>query len=213
MKKYILTILLLVVALAGHSQSSAEAKAILDKSYQSYEASKGIRIEFTFAVVENNTTQVQQNGLAMVKGNKFKIEAEGVETWFDGKTQWILMKDYDEVNISEPTSEDLASISPTALLGMYKSGFNIDKPIAKTVNGKKVSKIKLTPTSTRSEFDNILVSVDTSSHALVQIILTLKNGVKNKIDIKSYNTNYNYADTDFIFNKSKYPKVEIIDLR
>lgn len=213
MRKITIIILSLAVAMAGYAQSNSESKSLLDRAYQVYENSKGIKIDFSFSMIEDGVVQIQQSGVAMVRGNKFKIESEGVDTWFDGKTQWVLMKDFEEVNISEPSMEELASISPTALLGMYKSGYNLDKPISKTVNGKKVSEIKLTPTSSRSEFNNVVVSIDSANNTLVQVWLLLKNGVENKINIKNYNTNYNFADKDFIFNKSNYPNVEIIDLR
>lgn len=211
-KMYILLASLLI-SLSAFSQSSQEAKAILDKTYQIYESSKGIKIDFSLEAIENGRVQAEQKGVAMVKGNKFKIESDEVEIWFDGKTQWILMKQFEEVNVSEPTLEELASISPTALLSMYKSGYTLAIPTDKTINGKKVKEIKMTPNSNKSEFKDLSVAIDTSKNVLVQINLTMKNGMKNKIDFITYNTNYNYSDTEFAFDKAKHKDVEVIDLR
>lgn len=213
MKRELITLFAIIISLTTFAQGSSEAKSILDKAYAIYENSKGIKIDFAFAAMENNTVHLQQKGVAMVKGNKFKIEAKDVETWFDGKTQWILLKEYGEVNVSEPTMDEVASISPTALLGMYKNGYTLSQPTNTKVNGKDASVIKLTPSSSRSDFRNISVAIDKTNHTIIQVLLTLKNGVENKIDIISYNTNYNFSDADFVFNRSKYPDVDIIDLR
>ena len=213
MKKLITTLFSLLVIATTFAQNSSEAKAILDKAYANYEQSKGIKIDFSFSAVENKSTYMQQKGTAMVKGNKFKIDTNDVETWSDGKTQWVLLKEFNEVNISEPTMDEIASISPVALLSMYKSGYTLKAPSNKTINGKNVYIIEMTPSNNQSDFKNISVAIDKSLNTIIEVNLTLKNGVKNQISISNYNTNYNFADSDFTFNRGKYPKAEIIDLR
>ena len=214
MKKYIFTFAALLFAAFSFAQSSVSAKNILDKAYSAYENSKGIKMSFNVATTDENGSAYQdQKGIALVKGNKFKIEMPTIDTWFDGKTQWVLMKDLNEVNISNPSSEEIASISPLALLSMYKTGYTLKNPVTKTVNGKSASVIDMTPTGSKSDFKNISVALDKKTNTVLQVSLTMKNGMKNKIDISDYNANYNFADADFVFDKSKYPKVEIIDLR
>ncbi len=214
MKKYIFTFAALLFAAFSFAQSSVSAKNILDKAYSAYENSKGIKMSFNVASTDENGSAYQdQKGIALVKGNKFKIEMPTINTWFDGKTQWVLMKDLNEVNISNPSSEEIASISPLALLSMYKTGYTLKNPVTKTVNGKSASVIDMTPTGSKSDFKNISVVIDKKTNTVLQVNLTMKNGMKNKIDISDYNANYNFADADFVFDKSKYPKVEIIDLR
>ena len=214
MKKYIFTLAALLIAAFSFAQTSAEAKTILDKAYSSYENSKGIKMSFSVATTDENGTAYQaQKGTALVKGNKFKIEMPTIDTWFDGKTQWVLMKDLNEVNISNPSPEEIASISPLALLSMYKTGYTLKNPVTKTVNGKSASVIDMTPTMSKSDFNNISVAIDKKTNTVLQVNLTMKNGMKNKIDISDYNANYNFPDTDFVFDKGKFPKVEIIDLR
>lgn len=213
MKKAFLSIASILFVFLSFAQNSSEAKAILDKTYANYENSKGVKISFSFSAVENSTVHQQQKGTAMVKGNKFKIEMSGIDTWFDGKTQWVLMKDFNEVNISEPTPEELASISPIALLNIYKTGFTLKAPKSQTIGNKDVAVIDMTPTGTKSDFKDISMAIDKSNFTIVQVLLTLKNGLRNKIDITEYNTNFNFNDSDFLFNRNKYPGVEIIDLR
>jgi outer membrane lipoprotein-sorting protein len=136
-----------------------------------------------------------------------------IDTWFDGKTQWVLMKDLNEVNISHPSNEEIASISPLALLSMYKTGFTLDTPASGIINGKNAFVINMSPTGSKSDFKKISVGIDKKTNSVLQVDITLKNGMRNKIDINDYNTNYNFTDTEFIFNKDQHKGVEVVDLR
>ena len=213
-KPFFISAILFLMASFSFAQSSGEARKILDKAYNAYENSKGIKMSFDLTTTEANGTAYQsQKGTATVKGNKFKIEMPAIVTWFDGKTQWVLMKDANEVNISNPSTQEIAAISPLALLSMYKIDYTLKAPVSKTINGKSADVIEMTPTGTKSDFKNVSVAIDKKSNTVLQVNLTMKNGTKNKIDISNYNANYNFSDTDFAFNKSNHKGVEIVDLR
>lgn len=214
MKKYIFTVTALLAVSAGFAQPAVNARNILDKAYSAYENSNGIKMAFNITSTDENGTVYQsQKGTARVKGNKFKIETSTIDTWFDGKTQWVLMKELNEVNISHPSNEEVASISPLALLSMYKTGFTLDAPASEIINGKNAFVINLSPTGSKSDFKKISVGIDKKTNSVLQVDITLKNGMRNKIDINDYNTNYNFTDTEFIFNKDHHKGVEVVDLR
>lgn len=213
MKRNIFTFALLLIASLSFAQSN-EAKNILDKVYNNYIASEGVKLSFNLTTTEaNGTTYAPQLGEAMIKGNKFMLSTSTMDTWFNGQTQWVLMKDIQEVNISNPTSEEIASISPTVLLSMYKTGFVLKAPVSKTINGKSAYVINMTPTASNKEFKAVSVAIDKASNSLLQMNITMSNGMKNKIDISNYNTNYKFSDAEFNFDKSKHSGVEIVDLR
>lgn len=214
MKKIILTFTALLALALLQAQTAADARTVLDKAYSAYENSKGINILFTITTTgQDGTKYPPQKGSAQVKGNKFKIETSTINTWFDGKTQWVLMKEMNEVNISYPSNEELATISPLALLSMYKTGFTLNPPVSKTVNGKSALVIEMVPTGNKSDFKKISVAIDARDSSLVQVDITLKDGMRNRIDVNSYNTNFNYSDAEFLFNIDQHKGVEIVDLR
>jgi outer membrane lipoprotein-sorting protein len=214
MKKIILTFTALLALALLQAQTAADARTVLDKAYSAYENSKGINILFTITTTgQDGTKYPPQKGSAQVKGNKFKIETSTINTWFDGKTQWVLMKEMNEVNISYPSNEELATISPLALLSMYKTGFTLNPPVSKTVNGKSALVIEMVPTGNKSDFKKISVAIDARDSSVVQVDITLKDGMRNRIDVNSYNTNFNYSDAEFLFNIDQYKGVEIVDLR
>lgn len=214
MKKNVLTLAFLSIALFSYAQHSAEAKKILDKAYNAYENSRGIKISFRLTVSESNgSTDQPQRGTAIIKGNKFKIEMPAVDTWFDGQTQWVLMKDVNEVNISHPSTDEIASISPLALLGMYKTGYTLKAPVPGTINGISTYVIHMVPVADKSDFRDVSVAIDKKSNSVVQVNLTMKNGMRSKIDISDYNANYNFPDSEFVFNQADHQGVEVVDLR
>ena len=213
MKRNIFTLAVLFIAGMAFAQSSNQSRAILDKAFNAYEKSRGILLDFNITTSEANGTAYQpQTGKARIKGNKFKLEMDAMDTWYDGKTQWVLMKDANEVNISNPTSTEIASLSPLALLGMYKTGFTLKNPVSKMVNGKSAFVIDMIPDG-KSDFKQLSVAIDKKTHAVLQVKTLMSNDTKSTIDISSYNP-YNYfSEAVFVFNKAAHPGVEIVDLR
>lgn len=214
-KRNILTIAVLLITLMVHSQQpSAEAKAMLDKTYSSYEASKGIRLTFRAATLgSDDSEQAAMEGTAFIKGDKFRLESDQMDVWFDGSTQWVLMKEVNEVNISSPTQDELTAISPLALLGIYRNGYILTAPVSKTIHNRQVQLIRMVPATGNLEYKEVEAAIDQKSHTLVQVTLTMRNGTKQRIDISGYNANHNFTDGVFRFDKNGYPNVEIIDLR
>lgn len=214
MKKSILLISILLLAFALFAQDSPDARKIVDRTYNKYISSEGIRLSFVFTTLDAEGTEYDsQKGVASIKGDKFHIEMENMDVWFDGKTQWVLMKGIDEVNISNPSERELAAISPLALLGIYKDGYILKAPLSKSINGKRVTQIEMNPVNGNREYKTISVFIDKSNDRLVQANFTMNNNMQTKIDITDYNDNYKFSDSTFVFDKKQFPNVEIVDLR
>ena len=148
-----------------------------------------------------------------MRGNKFKLELPSSITWFDGTTQWVLLKDANEVNISNPTAQELVSISPLGLLNMYKKDYTLNKPVQRTFNGKVTTEIELTPNNKSQEFKTLTIAIDKKTNSVVMVRFTTRDGNKNKLTISNYNSDNKYSNDMFLFNKHNHPGVEIIDLR
>jgi outer membrane lipoprotein-sorting protein len=214
MKKSIFTILTILFAFGLFAQNSAESRKIIDKTYNDYISSEGIKLSFVLTTIDSDGEEYDsQKGVASIKANKFYLEMNDMDVWFDGKTQWVLMKSINEVNVSNPSESELASISPLALLGIYKEGYLLKAPLSKTVNNKTANVIEMTPMDANKEFKAISIYIDKPSGRLIQALFTLKNNMQTKIDITEYNDNYKFSDSDFVFDKAKYRDSEVIDLR
>lgn len=212
---YIATLLLLSASCGLFAQrSSAEATKILDKAYESYKKSSGIKLSFTMkSVASNGFIDDTQRGTALIKGNKFHISLPNMNVWFDGTTQWVWIGDANEVNISNPGKDEVAAISPLALISMYKDGYVLEAPQSKRINGKDAYRIGLNPSESSADFKKIWVAISKKDDSIVQVAFTLKNGTKTTIDILKYQSRLHFSDADFLFNAAQYPDVDIVDLR
>ena len=214
MRSIIFSLSILFFSATLYAQSSAESKAILDKASQLFEQSEGVKLSFVLAPDSPDGGNFEpQEGVAFIKRNKFKLDMPYSTTWFDGTTQWVLLKDANEVNISSPAAEDLVSISPLGLLNMYKTNYTLKSPTTRTFNGNATTEIELTPINKRQDFERLTIAIDKKTNSVVMVRFTTRDGNKNKLTISNYNSNNKYTNDLFKFNKNNHPGVEIIDLR
>lgn len=211
MKLKITLFLLLTCILSANSQS---ARGILDKANMAYNKAEGIEASFTIKTEDvKNKTTYSQDGKALLEGNKFKIEVTDGITWFDGKTQWVYSKGSEEVNVSNPTGEELAGVSPAYLLNIYKTGFDLKYKGEKRENGKTSYVIDLVPQGGKSEFVRMTIYIEKTTNLFNAIKMYGRNGFNNHLIIKSTQTNKIFGNNTFAFPKKDYPNAEIIDLR
>lgn len=191
-----------------------EAKKILDKTAQAIQKSTGSKADFSLSVKSGQTGEEQTfSGHIHLKGDKFKYAVSDTEAYYDGNTQWVYMADSKEVTISTPIAEDLEEINPTAIISSYKTGYKMKKEDDKTVNGKAAYIVNLYPEDRTKPYHRIELIVEKDNYNILSISTFGKNGVDTIIKLNKYEKNLNLSDNIFVFDKKKYPEVEIIDLR
>ncbi len=205
---------ILVFLLCVFGLNAQNAKDILDKANLAYNQAGGITASFTVNTEDiKGKTVYSQDGKAYLKGNKFKIDVPDGITWFDGKTQWVYAKGSDEVNVSNPTGEELAGVSPSVLLSLYKAGFKLNYKGEKKEKTKTVYIVEMIPLGKKTEFSKMIVTIDKATNIFTSVSTYGKDGVDNHLIINKIQTGVSLADNIFIFNKKEYPGVEVIDLR
>ena len=214
MKKISLTLVILLFCLGSFAQKDAKAKDILDKASKAYEQTGDMSVYFTMDIIDRGSSASSKfDGQLHLKGTKLQLTTPEAETWFDGKTQWVYMKEMQEVNISEPSEADMQSINPSMIFNIYKKGCNYKFNSEKTdTKNRKVYEIELIP-NVKNEMSRIIVQINKTDYMPVYFQIFYKNKMENKIYINKYSTKLNHPDKLFVFDKSKYPDAEIIDLR
>ena len=143
--------------------------------------------------------------------NKFRIHSSDMICWFDGKTQWSYLKQNGEVNITEPTPEELNTINPYALLSSYKQGYDLSYNGLVTRNGKQGYEINLTPQGEQEiSYVSLVIS---KAYEPVYMGIFLKNGQSQQFIVRSCQTHQSLNENLFRFDRRKYPDAEIIDMR
>lgn len=201
LKRTYIVALALCLSTSLFAQKDKQAREVLDKTAHALRQSGGIRATF------GGTS----TGTLLLKGEQFYLDSGGIQSWFDGKTQWSYLESSEEVNISTPTPEELQSINPYALLSLYKDGYDYKYAGAKKRNGKQGYEVVLTP-ETAQDIASITLFVN-QSYQPVYIKVEQTNHTVNEIIVTSYQVQQPLDDATFIFDKGKYPDAEVIDLR
>ena len=215
MRKYIFSVLIALLSLPVIAQQQqSQAKVVLEKTAEAFKKAGGVRADFTVKAVTNGLVEGVENGTIQLKGEKFVLKTSDIITWFDGKTQWSYMTKNDEVNVSNPTQEELQQINPYTFLYMYQKGFSYKLGATKTYRGKAVWEVILTANDKKQELESITLYVTKSTYEPVYIQLQQRGQkTRNEITVTAYQTGLDYADHVFTFDRKAYPTAEVIDLR
>ena len=204
MKRTYLLVLILFLSVSLSAQKDKQAREILDKTANALQQAGGIRATFGGT----------GNGTLLLKGNQFYLNSSGIQSWFDGKTQWSYVTKNDEVNVSNPTQEELQQINPYTFLYMYQKGFSYKLGATKMYRGKAVWEVVLTARDKKQELERITLFVTKDTYEPLYILLQQRGQqTRNEITVTSYQTGQNYMDRVFTFDKKQYPNAEVIDLR
>ena len=215
MRKYIFSVLIALLSLPVIAQQQqSQAKAVLEKTAEAFKKAGGVRADFTLKAVNDGHLEGRENGIIQLKGEKFMLKTSETTTWFDGKTQWSYVAKNDEVNVSNPTQEELQQINPYTFLYMYQKGFSYKLGTMKTFHGKAIWVVVLTAKDKAQDLERITLYVTKEGYEPLYILLQQRaHPTRNAITVTSYQTGQKYADTLFTFDRKQYPSAEIIDLR
>lgn len=195
-------ILIVTLILSTFSAYAITANEILAHAANKYTTSKSISASFN--IIDNGSNA----GKITIAGDKFVIETPQLSTWFDGKTQWSYAPSANEVNITEPSAEELQQINPFAIIGSFRNDY-----VAKLLDKNNGYQILLTPKKSNQAINNIIITFNSTTYLPSLIIITTKNNTKATIKVKSISIGNTLPASKFTFNASKYPGVEFIDLR
>lgn len=200
---------------SAFAQKDAKAKVLLDKSNDTFTKVGDIYAAFTLNVKDmvNNVTE-SFDGEISIKAEKFLIATPEYDIYFNGKTQWILQKAFDEVTVSEPSKDEIQALNPASLFGIYKKGCNYKYIGEKTdIKMRRVEEVELIPQDKKSDMKKIIVQINKADSMPVMFHIIYNNSIENLIYINKYQTKQTISDNSFSFDAKKYPGVEIIDLR
>lgn len=211
MRKLIFILLAMTSVLFCRAQ--ADAKSVLDKASAAFAKNNGVKADFKLQISSQGRTNGQTSGTIRIKGNKFVMEAPEGTTWFNGTTQWSYLTATEEVNISNPSEEELQSINPYLLLSTYKKGFTYQLGSTQTYQGKQVYEVLLMPVNKKSDIASITLYIQKSTYQPLYIELRQTNNSLSKITVTGYSVKQDFPDKLFSFDKKEYPDAEEIDLR
>ena len=190
-----------------------KAMALLDKATAAFDTKKGIMADFVISI-ENSRDDKKESfpGKIWLKGEKFKLSIKDIDTYFDGKTQSVYMKEAQEVTVSNPAAEELKEINPVMLLKSYREGYKMKFMETVQEGGKTLDVIDLYPEDLKNVHSRITISIEKESMRLHSVKVQGKDGINTLLEVKKYDYK-TIPDDVFMFNPNDIKGIEVVDLR
>ena len=184
-------------------------KAVSTK-YQSYTS---MQFHYTLKATKDNKTLNTFQGDFAIKGDKYRTSYNGQSFFCDGKNIWNYQKSTNEVSVYEYDPEDDDNMmNPRLLLKNWDKHFRAKFIRDDFTNGQAITLVDLTPKVSQSYY-RIRLFIQKNNLQIKKIVVYEKDNTLYTYNIEQFKSNVTLADDLFVFNKSKYPNVEVNDMR
>lgn len=196
-----------------NAQTDAKATEILKGVSAKYKSYKSLQASFKLSRLDQKIKKTDNfSGAITISGTRYSFTLQDQTVLCDGKTTWTYLKESNEVQISEAKPSE-GAISPTTIFTMYEKGFRTKYIGEKKTAGKTIQQIELTPEDAKKNYFKIVLSIDKAGKFVSEAKIYEKGGAILTYSIVKFIPNAAVSEDTFTFNKSKYPGVEVVDLR
>lgn len=217
MKSLIVLISTLFIATISFSQpNDPAAKKVLDGVSAKFKSFKSVQVAFTLRQEDAKGGLLgTKKGTASLKGSRYRVSIAGTgqEIFCDGTNIWTYDKSANEVTITKPDPSASTLSMQKMFTSFYDKDFLYKMNGDKVVNKKTLQEIEMTPTDKNKPFHKVYVLVDKKSQTINSTRILDKVGNVMVYTVNSMNGSTNLPDNLFVFDKAKYPGVEVVDLR
>jgi outer membrane lipoprotein-sorting protein len=216
MIKLLFVFAMLIPSVGTEAQKDDYAKGILDKMSEKYQGIPSFKVNFTYRL-ENKLEGIDEkfSGEIVIKGEKYKLMLSDQEIFNDGETLWTFLKDANEVNIDYYIPEE-GDLSPNNIYNAYKSGYKYRFLEESKMGSRVLNVVELQPEDPKDPdkiFFKVVLNIDKSDNLIHSWRMHDRAGNVFTYTIDGFNPNVNAQDSQFVFNASDHPGVEIVDLR
>lgn len=202
---YIILLAFVAALFAAPGLRAAEpAKATVSKCSATLKAAPSLTAAF---LLDSDNGQIP--GTLTMSGRCFKLITDRLSIWYDGKTQWTYIPDNDEVNISEPTADELMETNPVEIINASLSKYNAR--VAGTDGS--VRTIELKPARPGGSIVSAELSIDTARNLPTRIVAVFTNGSRLIANIANVKIGKAMSAKEFVYNTKLHPSAETVDLR
>ncbi len=215
MLKQLLLLPAILFCTLGQAQDDPKSKAIVDKLIAKSRAYTSFEADFTSTLVNTaSKLNVKQEGNVKVKGKLFRLTLTDNTVINDGKAIYTYSKKSNEVTISDPADMD-KELDPSKLFSIYEQGFkSLFVEEKKDGDGTVVQVIKLFPLEPgKKPYHTVIITVDKAKVEARVVKVLYKDGNEVTYTLKKFTPNVDLYDSVFVFDKAKFPGVEVNDVR
>ncbi len=210
--KKLLLVALAFLSLQSFAQNDPAAKALLDKVSAKFKSLTTVQANYSLSVTNRSGKPAgKKTGQIFLKGQKYKITEVSLQLYSDGKTQWKYEPAANEVTVSAVDNSGQVITPQKLFTNFYDKDFlyKLNGPV--TIGGKKLQEIEMTPTDKRKTFFKVYVYIDETQNMIVNSKIYENSGNIYNYSLSNLKTNAPLADNLFVFDKTKFPGVEVIE--
>lgn len=196
--------LVVAVCLAFAAYAAEPAKTTVTKCSAALKAAPSLTATF---LLDSDNGQIP--GSLTMSGRCFKLITDRLSIWYDGKTQWTYVPENEEVNITEPTADELLETNPVEIINASMS-----KYLARVVRTEgSVRTIELKPLKPGSSIVSAELSIDTARNLPTRVVAVFTNGSRLIANIANVKIGKAIPRSAFVYDTKLHPSAETVDLR
>lgn len=207
MKRRLLYILIIsCVSFMSYGQTCDE---VLDRLIEKLNTTS-LQTDFNIAVTEPNTQSLNYSGNLLMLGKKFNLRMLTIQAYYNGKSLWVYDSDIDEINVSNPTEEELQETNPLLLIQLVRRNCRLH--YTDNFKDKTQWSVDLYPNNKKSEVLKYTVQFRRTDLMPTRVLIS---EIQNKTTtVILSGQKFGVATTGhFELDESKHPNATINDLR
>jgi len=210
---FIVTSMLAVTGFAQGEEVDEQAKAILEKVSETYEAYDAIKAEFKMTIdIPDTDDDEYQEGTVYLQDDSYKLDMQGTEIITDNTTIWTYLAEVNEVQISYYEPEE-GTITPSQIFTIYEKDFSYFYNGSDKLNDKEFETIDLTPNDKDMPYFKVRLWISPKSNHIKQAKVFDRNGNRYIYEVENFDSAVTIAEGFFNFDVASYEDIEVIDLR
>jgi len=189
------------------------ATDLMKKVALQYQKYNTLQFHYTLKTTKDDKTLSVSEGDFYLKGNKYKTTFAGQQLFCNGTSIWSYDKSANEVSVYEYDPDDDQNLmNPQRILKDWSTHFRAKFIRDEFQNNVQYSIVDLTPKTAQSYY-RIRVYIVKTSQKIAKIAVYEKDNTIYTYHIEQFKSDIPLDDKMFVFDKSKYPGVEVNDMR
>lgn len=199
MTRFLTVLVLMCTAILCRAASPGD---VVDRMATVVNGSPSVTVDFVIVDGAGNDLP----STLIVSKDKFRLSSQGIETWYDGKTQWTYFSEPGQLTLTEPTAEELLENNPLAILGSWK------KLYTATSTGRP-DEVSLDALQRTAAVKNVRLTADASTSMPQKMLITFSNGQQATVLVKNIRKGKAVPASTFVYDSKRFPAKETVDLR
>lgn len=173
-----------------------------------------MKLDFEFQLTYPEKTPQIFEGTFYKMGAKYKVDLDEYTIYSDGKVQYTVLKEAEEVQITTVDLETIELSSPAGVLKYLEDQeFRYFDQSALNQGGQALRIIELIPTDKSGEYFKIRFSFMETSEAIKYIEIFARDGQRIQLSVKDTSFSGNFPQNTVDWNPDLYKDYYIEDLR